>query len=77
MVILALCLPYVSGVKDTVMRAPAEPTGGNIPEDGVTVNSLLLLPGRKAAVKGSELLETQLQSQNMRIKRERGFWFLL
>lgn len=57
MLSLALCLQYVVGVKDTVMRAPVDPTGGNIPEAGVTVNSLLL-PGRNAAVNGSGNLET-------------------
>lgn len=60
MVSLALCLLCVVGVKDTVIRAPAEPTGGNIPEAGITVNSLLL-PGRNAAVNGSGLLETILK----------------
>ncbi len=60
MVSLALCLLCVEGVKDTVMRAPVDPTGGNIPEAGVTVKSLLL-PGRNAAVKGSGLLEPTLQ----------------
>lgn len=60
MVSLALCLLHVVGVKDTVMRAPVEPTGGNIPEAGVTVKSLLL-PGRNAAVNGSGLLEPTLQ----------------
>lgn len=61
MVSLALCLLCVVGVKDTVIRAPGEPTGGNIPEAGITVNSLLL-PGRNAAVNGSGLLETILQT---------------
>ena len=45
------------GVKVTVMRAPADPAGGNTPAAGVTANSLLL-PGRNAALKGSGLLET-------------------
>lgn len=60
MVSLAVCLLYVVGVKDTVMRAPVEPTGGNIPEAGVTVNSQLL-PGRNAAVNASGLLEPTIQ----------------
>lgn len=50
----------MSGVKVTVMSAPGEPIGGNIPEEGVTVNSLLL-SGRKAAVNGSGLLEYKNQ----------------
>lgn len=62
MVSAAVCLLCVVGVKDTVNRAPVEPTGGNIPEAGVTVNSLLL-PGSSAAVNGSGLLETTLQIQ--------------
>lgn len=45
------------GVKDTVMRAPAEPMGGNIPEAGVTVNSL---PGCSFAVNSSGLLQQTL-----------------
>lgn len=53
---LALCvLLDEAGVKNTVMRAPLEPAAGNIPEAGVTVNSLLL-PGRNAAVNGSRQL---------------------
>lgn len=48
------------GVKNTVMRAPLEPTGGNIPEVGVTVNSLLL-PDTNATVNSSGLLKPKLQ----------------
>lgn len=65
MVSLALCLLCVVGVKDTVMSFPAELTGGKIPEAGVTVNSLLL-PGRNAAVKGSDLLEAKPQIHYLR-----------
>lgn len=56
---VALCLLCVVGVKDTVMRAPAEPAGGNTPDAGVTVNSLPP-PGRNAAVNGTGLLEATL-----------------
>lgn len=56
---VALCLLCVVGVKVTVMRAPAEPTGGNTPDAGVTVNALPP-PGRNAAVNGSGLLEATL-----------------
>lgn len=43
MLSLALCLSgCVVGVKNTVMRAPLEPTGGKTPEAGLTVISLLL-----------------------------------
>lgn len=52
------------GVKDTMMRAPVEPTGGNFPEAGVTVNSLLL-PGKNAAVNGSGLLEPTLHINSL------------
>lgn len=62
MVSAAVCVLCAVGVKDTVKRAPVEPTGGSIPEAGVTVNSLLL-PGSNAAVNGSGLLETTLQIQ--------------
>lgn len=60
MISLALCLLHLVGVNNTVMRAPVEPAGGNIPEAGVTVKSLLLL-GRNAAVNGFGFLEPTLQ----------------
>lgn len=66
MVSLALCLPCGEvGVKATVMSFPAEPTGGKNPEEGVTVKSLLL-PGRKAAVNCTDLLDAKHQILHFR-----------
>lgn len=50
----------VVGVKVTVMSTPGVSAGGNVPEDGVTLNSLLL-PGRNSAVNGLDFLEPTIQ----------------